>query len=146
MTPAERAKKYRDEHKEQIAEREKKYREEHKEQRSITNALWREKNKEHRSVYMKEYNEKNKEKIVEKRQSLYTCACGTEIKLASKYKHETTNKHRILTCPIGTKIKMGMATLIINAIDEKKFYCTYDKTDEKKVILKARALESATIV
>ena len=146
MTPAERAKKYREEHKEQIAEREKKYREEHKEQRSEINKQWREKNKEHITEYKKEYSEKNKEKIVEKRQSLYTCACGAEIKFGGKHKHETTNKHRILTCPIGTKINMGMATLVINAIDDKKFYCTYDKTDEKKVILKVRALESATIV
>ena len=146
MTPAERAKKYREEHKEQIKAREKKYREEHKEQISDTHKQWELEHKEHRSAYKKEYNEKNKEKITEKRQSLYTCACGTEIKLGSKYKHETTNKHKILTCPIGTKIKMGMATLIINAIDDKKFYCTYDKTDEKKVILKARALEYATIV
>ena len=72
---------YRDAHKEEIAERWSMY---YLEKYDTI--------RENKKIYR----EANKEKIKEHKQKLYICECGCEIKSASKYKHETTQKHKEL--------------------------------------------------
>lgn len=95
---------YREEHKEATKEQEKKYRAEHKEQKKEWskankeeikkyNKEWREENIEAIKERKKEYYEANKEQINEKKKVIYTCVCGSELRLSDKTRHERSKKH-----------------------------------------------------
>ena len=103
-TRKEFAKKYREEHKEEI----KKYREKNREERKEYRKKYYEQNKEKINEKQREYNEQNKEKINEKKREYYEqnkekikekhrekikCECGAEISYKSLLRHRKSKKH-----------------------------------------------------
>jgi len=86
----EHKKKYREEHKEEIAEYMKKWYEENKEHKK----KYREEHKEEIAEYIKKWYEENKDTIQQKGKEKITCEiCKCEIARNGKSQHEQTKKH-----------------------------------------------------
>ena len=88
---AERDKRYREKHKEEIAQRQKEYREKHKEEIAEKKKEYREKHKEQIAAKHKEYYEKHKN---DKKDNYVCQECYKVILISGKVKHEKTKIHQ----------------------------------------------------
>jgi hypothetical protein len=79
-----------EEHKEVTAEKAKVYREEHKEQKKV----YRKEHKEIIAEQCKVYYDANKEAILEKRKKKITCECGAVIRINDMLRHCKSQKHQ----------------------------------------------------
>ena len=91
---------YYETHQDKIIEYRKVYREKNKDKMREYKRAYRKKNLEKAREKDKEYHQKNKEKHKEyarktrqKKDLLYTCECGSTLKLKNKYPHNRTKKH-----------------------------------------------------
>jgi hypothetical protein len=87
-------KKYNDSHKESNSQSRKLYYEKHKNEIIEQSKKYVEENKDKIKEYQNEWYQKNKEKILEKQNELFTCECGSQIKLSSKNDHNKSMKHK----------------------------------------------------
>ena len=94
---AERKKLYRQNNKDKILEQEKisrdKLSDDEKCKRAKKYKAYSEVNKEKISEKDKQYYKNNKEKINERRNTKYTCICGSCIRKGGKAEHDKTKKH-----------------------------------------------------
>jgi hypothetical protein len=85
----ERAKKYKEEHREHANEVNKIWYQNHKEERKA----YRESIAEEQKEYKKEWYANNKEKINADRMQTYTCSCGKDSLICNRVRHEKTKFH-----------------------------------------------------
>ena len=78
---------------EQRKEDNKEYNKEHKDEINEKRRVNYKEHKEHKEK-KKEYYEEHKDEIQKRKSKKYTCACGSEIQLGDKSKHEKTKKHQ----------------------------------------------------
>ena len=86
-------KKYNDSHKEKTKEFSKKYYEENKEKILGKTKKYSQENKEKTKVCKDEWYRLNKEKILSKQKEVYTCECGSIVRVAGRAEHNRSTKH-----------------------------------------------------
>lgn len=86
-------KEYNETHKEQIQEYCKSYYEEHKEEIIAKTKAYAEENKETIKERSKTWYQQNKERIKQKQQEMYTCECGSQVRMGGRAEHKRSSKH-----------------------------------------------------
>lgn len=85
---------YEERNKEKIKEMHKAYRKNNLEKVKAMEKEYRENNKELIRDKKKLYYEQNKEMINEKKKQIYSCECGSTVKIGDRAKHFKSNKHK----------------------------------------------------